>query len=86
MSVPGSRPTTLAESCWLSLVLIWTGADLIDNVVVGQDVAPLRVDDNAGAGRVDFLFELFRHVEEFPEQRIAIKRIVLTDLAVGRRC
>ena len=37
---------------------------LIDNVVVGQDIATLGVDDDAGASGVDFLLKLLRDVEK----------------------
>ena len=85
MSVAGIATDNLGGKLTTVLGRDLNGRDLIDNVIVGQNIAFLRVDDNAGAGRIDLLLELFRNVEELTEQRIAIKRVVLTDSCRGRR-
>src|SRR4051812_28878674 len=58
--------------------------DLRDDVIGGQYDAALRIDDHAGAAGFDFLLQLLRHVEKFPEERILVERIVLAHFAVDR--
>src|SRR6185503_6914752 len=59
------------------------GCDLRNDVIGCQNISMLRIDDDARARCLKFPLQLSRHVEKFPEQRIAVKRIFLFDTAMN---
>src|SRR5215207_2145978 len=60
------------------------GRDFRNNVVGGEHVAILRINDYARANRLDFLFGSVRPIEELAKARIAVERIVPFDASVDR--
>ncbi len=78
MSVPGVAPN---QPCPETLVVLGGDFDRVgfrDDVIVGEHIAPARIDDHAGAA-CGHLTRLFRHgwqVEEPPEEGIVEKRVL----------
>ena len=78
MSVPWSVPTTLALSSRSSISVTLISLAFSIDVCVGQDVAVLRVDDDAGARALTRAARgAGRDVEEAAEERVVEQRVLL---------
>ena len=77
MSVPGSLPRISASKRRLSLSVTMTESRCGDDVMIGQDEAPLGVDDHAGAGAMPAPRRgVVGQIEEAAEERVPKQGVV----------